>query len=344
MITYKTAETLNNVHKYKVSKFNDKMFLICNSAYSGRSLTIFDFETKHNKQIYKSGLYDIEEFSNNKLITSSINPEKTFIIDNNALKIIDLIIHLPGFEYENYFYCLSNYNNDFGYIKLDIKSLDVKRFWPSSFFCLNGISIVIKDNFLAKKEGIINFSNLDTGEIIWQKDYQFKITKIEVWNYELVFLDLLTSPNTILGIQTKDGNVLWQKTGIFLHIYDDFIYFISNPNHSTFIVKKIEPIKGIEQIFDLSIILEKNNLLLDVMKMEYVVKDNLIYFSFFYKKTLLIVNLKTLKQEWIHKIETNASWINEPRIVGNRLYVLDETNTLHIFEKEKIVNLKESSE
>ena len=72
MITYKIAETLNNVHKYKVSKFNDKMFLICNSAYSGRSLIIFDFETKHNKQIYKSGLYYIEEFSNNKLITSSI--------------------------------------------------------------------------------------------------------------------------------------------------------------------------------------------------------------------------------------------------------------------------------
>ena len=266
---------------------------------------------------------------NGDVIKSLFEKKKPLRIFNNQILMVNLISD-------------ESHNNTFEVSYLDILNFKETKGVNTKFF----FPILIDSNYCysqSSKKDICAISLLNS-EIIWQKEFLFVISKIEFWKQEIILFEILTSPNTILGIQTKDGNVLWQKTGIFLHIYDDFIYFISNPNHSTFIVKKIEPIKGIEQIFDLSIILEKNNLLLDVMKMEYVVKDNLIYFSFFYKKTLLIVNLKTLKQEWIHKIETNASWINEPRIVGNRLYVLDEANTLHIFEKEKVINLKASSE
>ena len=142
----------------------------------------------------------------------------------------------------------------------------------------------------------------------------------------------LFDKHIIIALSNKDGRVLWENPGWLLHIYDNTIYMIFNPDQNTLIVKKTDAVSGNVINYNLSEILKQNQLLGETM--QYTVVDDLIYFSFFYKKIVIIINLQTLQLQWLHQIQTNASWINEPRVDYNMLYILDSDNTLYIFEKE----------
>ena len=172
-----------------------------------------------------------------------------------------------------------------------------------------------------------NFSN----KLLWQKDFTNDIAKIEVWNEKVVVIELYDA-HTIVALSSDDGQLLWEQSGWLLHVYDNAIYMIYNPDPNILIVKKTDAVSGSVINYDLSEILKQNQLLGETM--QYTVVDNLIYFSFFYKKIVTIINLETLQLQWLHEIQTDASWIKEPGVEGNRLYVLDSNQTLHIFEKE----------
>jgi hypothetical protein len=227
-------------------------------------------------------------------------------------------------------FCIAKINTTKYWCKFDFKELDIIEKYPINHGT-NGIWKIINSKlFISLLQNKVFCHNLSSGDNVWQKEFDTNITKIEVWNERVVLLEPF-SKHIIIALSSDNGQLLWEHSGWLFHIFDNAVYMIFNPDFDTLVLKKID--SGNTQNYDLSEILKENQLLDHATRMQYAIVDNLIYFSFFYKKTVAIINLETLELEWLHQIQTNASWITEPKVESNRLYILDSDNTLHIFEK-----------
>lgn len=312
-------KTLSNVKFY----YQFKDYLIT----TGETINIYDsynLINSYNEDIYSSVL-----FSNFLVFQNTNGKEVKYIdLDNENFRI-----NILSFE-ENYYLfkydilenslLLKNTNGEiceFNSKLIKKKNTIISRY--SKFIDVN--------KYLNIEERSLLNKSLITGNTLWKKDFPSDIAKIEVWNEKAVVIELYDA-HTIIALSSDDGQLLWEQSGWLLHVYENAIYMIYNPNPNTLIVKITDAISGSVINYDLSEILKQNQLLGETM--QYTVVDNLIYFSFFYKKIVIIINLQTLELQWLHQIQTNASWINEPRVESSRLYILDSDNTLHIFEKE----------
>lgn len=246
---------------------------------------------------------------------------------NGEIKEIFLGDIFPISLFNDVLYCELYENNESFFCLLNIQSFKILKKWKFKGIRISKITqnVIICRN----KQGLIGLSSAK-GNKLWQKEFDTNITKIEVWNETAVLIELFDA-HTIIALSSENGQLLWEHSGWLLHIYDNAVYMIFNPDFDTLILKKID--SGNTQNYNLSEILKENQLLDHATRMQYTVVDNLIYFSFFYKKTFAIINLETLELEWLHQIQTNASWITEPKVDSNRLYILDSDNTLHIFER-----------
>ena len=57
-----------------------------------------------------------------------------------------------------------------------------------------------------------------------------------------------------------------------------------------------------------------------------------------------VLDYTTLNLEWFTEVKDRKAVIKDLQVTENKVYALDQGGQLFIFEKEKIVNLKESSE
>lgn len=248
---------------------------------------------------------------------------------NGEIRDVFLGDIFPISLFKDVLYCELYENNESFFCLLNIINFKIFKKWKFEDIRINKITqnIIICRN----TQGLIGL-NPSTGNTLWQKDFTHDIAKIEVWNEKVVVIELHDA-HTIIALSSDDGQLLWEQSGWLLHVHNNAIYMIYNPDSNILIVKKTDALSGSVINYDLSEILKQNQLLGETM--QYTVEDNLIYFSFFYKKIVTIINLETLQLQWLHQIQTDAGWIKEPRVEGNRLYVLDSDQTLHIFEKEE---------
>jgi hypothetical protein len=120
-----------------------------------------------------------------------------------------------------------------------------------------------------------------------------------------------------------------------LQIIDDKIYAVII-NHSTLKLVEYSPIeKSIE--FDLTKLIFKE--LGKIENFKYTIQDDIMYISVISRKILLVIDFKNCELIWRYDFtaptQPRSHWIDEPKVSGNRIYVLDEENTLHIFEREE---------
>ena len=220
---------------------------------------------------------------------------------------------------------------------------------------INGVnSILNKKTFLSTKENNLSCHQLENAEELWKLDVS-KLgeylhlkgsdheelrggTVHELYTYNTVLVALLRN-DTIIGVDSATGDVLWQKP-LFL--------FISRPvqlNDKLYHIITGVDVKNMLQVYDL----ETGKLEREVEITHPVLKENTFFTKRFINdkyialtatKTgeILVINHKTAIVEDYAKLPNLKEKIpidNIPQIHQNKVYQLDGEGTLHILEKEE---------
>ena len=199
--------------------------------------------------------------------------------------------------------------------------------WHNSF-----VKYFSKNNFISIFKSSLSYHNIINGDVLWEKVYSENIKSLEIWNEEIVLLELTgKSTNQINALNARSGSLIWEKDGGGMILKSDKLYFLEYSSTSQ-ILKQYNLKENTEQQYDLTkIIIDQFN---KIPYFLYEIKDNHMYISFTNEKTIVMIDLKTMLTEWVYKIETSAWQIDKPQIQGGNLYVLDSDKVLHIFEKE----------
>ena len=193
-------------------------------------------------------------------------------------------------------------------------------------------NILLKNN-LNLYNGIkfIRLSNYGTE--VWYREFSDDIHKLEVWD-EQVILGEISDINVhkIFALNVSDGSEIWCQTGGKLQLIKNDVYGVVH-TQTTLKIIQYNPTKN-KNINDYDITQIVFECFGSLPFFKYTINNHLLYLCFTVEKVILIIDLTDLQVKWLHKVETSADWIDEPRVEGNRLYVLDEKNTLHIFEND----------
>ncbi|RZK13322.1 MAG: hypothetical protein EOO43_18055 [Flavobacterium sp.] len=214
---------------------------------------------------------------------------------------------------------------------LEKKSNEIGRY--NTFFSLEKYFKIFGTN--------VSFNFIGSDIELWRKEFTADIAKIEVWNEEIVLV--ATHGNyitTILALKAETGEVIWEKPNMSLglQIQGDFVY-----SFTTFAFSCINVITGnIEYSYNLMEKFTENNFD-EVTNM--TISGEYVYFSGIHDTVISMWELATGNLVWHYRLypkenvgrDTDKMFIaagEAPKVVGNRLYQLDGSKTLHIFERE----------
>lgn len=213
------------------------------------------------------------------------------------------------------------------------------------------IDVISEMNFGYKdllKANFYHLHNLKNGEKIWSVDVnRFDIGKSKSMNLQITSTAILTQKRVcvcvcneklesyIIGLNLGDGKLVWQVEAGYFEVYQNYAYSFYLDYQKSVRLLKIDTETGNKEEFDLSEEYVKNNLPLDVGG--FTISDNYLYMSLYGTGYVIIFNLHTMQIENVIQIPiTKDAWqIDTPQVSGNRLYVRDQSNTLHIFEHDK---------
>ncbi|EWH11115.1 hypothetical protein KLA_16065 [Cellulophaga geojensis KL-A] len=215
-------------------------------------------------------------------------------------------------------------------------------------------SILNKKTFLSTKENNLSCHQLENAEELWKLDVsklgeyldlkgteheELRVGTVhELYTYNAILVALLRN-DTIIGIDSATGDVLWQKP-LFL--------FISRPvqlNDKLYHIITGVDVKNMLQVYDLA----TGKLEREVEITHPVLKENTFFTKRFINDTyialtatktgeILVINHKTAIVEDYAKLPNLKEKIpidNIPQVHQNKVYQLDGEGTLYILEKEE---------
>tara|TARA_R110000868_G_scaffold174660_1_gene411447 strand:+ start:931 stop:1944 length:1014 start_codon:yes stop_codon:yes gene_type:complete len=336
------------IYKANIRKISSQLILIEDK--------IFYIDDENNfcidGEIFLKGNYSISYSIKNKIALLDENNFKTILINaiNNKIENLDYVLILLN-DTNGIF--LSNENKKWNIIRVIKKNSEI----INNKFDLNLINKVLDNNtFLSKKENNLSCHQLENAEKLWRLDVS-KLgeylhlkgteheelragTVHELYNYNTILVALLRN-DTIIGIDSATGAVLWQKP-LFL--------FISRPvelNDKLYHIITGVDVKNMLQVYDLA----TGKLEREVEITHPVLKENTFFTKRFINDTyialtatktgeILVINHKTAIVENYAKLPNLKEKIpidNIPQVHQNKVYQLDGEGTLHIFEKEESI-------
>ncbi|MDO6853966.1 PQQ-binding-like beta-propeller repeat protein [Cellulophaga lytica] len=227
-------------------------------------------------------------------------------------------------------------------------------------FCKIGnkrITSILNNNFVCRTENILTSHNIENAEELWKLDVsklgeyldlkgteheELRVGTVhELYTYNAILVALLRN-DTIIGIDSATGDVLWQKP-LFL--------FISRPvqlNDKLYHIITGVDVKNMLQVYDLA----TGKLEREVEIIHPVLKENTFFTKRFINDTyialtatktgeILVINHKTAIIEDYAKLPNLKEKIpidNIPQVHQNKVYQLDGEGTLYIFEKEEKIS------
>ena len=137
----------------------------------------------------------------------------------------------------------------------------------------------------------------------------------------------------LIGLDMQTGSLLWHTKAYFLHQYHNgCIYtFHFADNKMNFCCIHLRD--GLYKEADLTQELLSHGIT-PTPSTGFCISEGQLYLSISYNKKVVILDLDLLKVLTVLPVDTEASWIETPQAHGNRLYVRDEQQTLHIYEKQ----------
>lgn len=184
----------------------------------------------------------------------------------------------------------------------------------------------------------LSYNDIITNAELWRSEFTDNIQKIEVWEEKVVLIELVgQNENKIIALNAEKGTEVWQTQGAKLQIINNKIYGV-RLNHSQLKIIEYNPLDvGNSKEYDLTKLIFE--ILGKTENFQYTIQDDIIYISITSRKTLLVIDLLSSQLIWRYDFAPSAQprshWIEEPKVSGNRIYVLDEEKTLHIFERDK---------
>ncbi|ADY28664.1 PQQ-binding-like beta-propeller repeat protein [Cellulophaga lytica] len=232
--------------------------------------------------------------------------------------------------------------------------LSGKLIWKKEWIEDSQLFVINESYFLSKNENYLSFCNLWSGEVLWKLDVsklgeylhlkgteheELRVGTVhELYTYNAILVALLRN-DTIIGIDSATGDVLWQKP-LFL--------FISRPvqlNDKLYHIITGVDVKNMLQVYDLA----TGKLEREVEITHQVLKENTFFTKRFINDTyialtatktgeILVINHKTEIVEDYAKLPNLKEKIpidNIPQVHQNKVYQLDGEGTLYILEKEE---------
>jgi outer membrane protein assembly factor BamB len=260
------------------------------------------------------GLYSLFDSELNEILTKQIRFKEFQLVDNKFL-LLSLDMNYSTLERKSAIYNIENenivYETDYNKGMLD--SVDGK-----SFFIIE-TKKVSKINL--KNKTIDWFVNIDNGDTIPNLIYSNDKVAI-IGFYEKEYL-------VAFNIQT--GEIVWEKSDITKgKLVEKNIIYGFLINYAEFSLedgKKIKSFIKRDYFEEIGIETQRSN---------YVLIDNHIITTDWRKGKIGAFNINTFKFDWVYEVD-NVSFpsANPIRYSEPYLYVQDNNNTLHIFEKSK---------
>jgi hypothetical protein len=193
----------------------------------------------------------------------------------------------------------------------------------------------------------LSLFSIDTSEYIWEKDLDNKNqirTIIGVQNNQLI---VFLSERQLISINTENGETLWEIPDFLLqfpkdefaglhwywHLEDGYLYILK---HRHYIMVNIDTLK-------VELLWENTDKTYSITHCTYT--DDMVCFTAcnepeIQPSLLGVFNRKTLNIDWLYESDIfqrdkYGSFNQAPQTDGEKLYFLDSTGVLHIFEKEE---------
>lgn len=295
---------------------------------------------------------------NNNLITNNTEQIKLYFSDK-SINLEGTFRLANGFLVDEFYFNIGKVNKERKTYVINLESGEINDF-PSKPYYPHQILKKDKAFIFSQK---IEFYNPFSGEVFWNKDISelLKTTNTEIYgkpqiiNNKLFFFlfdsSHLTDERITLCLDVETKEVLWEskKFGGWLTTFEDKIYAIKDKqvqilNPETFEVTNLDLQEQL-LVLDKKTHKPEDQMIWQIpfsfSSSTYVIKDNHLYFTQEKNSTVGIIDLKTKELLWHTDIEINSGdiipIITDIKVHGTRLYILDSSNTLHIFEKDKII-------
>lgn len=212
--------------------------------------------------------------------------------------------------------------------RLDLESYELSdllkeafRLWGSNGHDVYGVKI-------GKGQEIYSINSIN-GRINWHHDFGTDLSG-KVMSYEKVIL--VVGRTRLFGLNTKDGNVLWQKeSNHLLQLYEgrvinvDMGYYreISSDTGETMVEHEMKPEY------------EKHGFTVTGPLGAFTVTDTHVFIVHAMGCKMGCINRSTGKIDWSVEVgEGKVTLPHAPIVYRDKLYVLDEEGTLHVYDRE----------
>lgn len=337
---------------FKVSdiKQSENIVIIYNAKDNFYQVSLFKDNVNINnfeKPISTEGLIKdvIYSYKDKEIIKSSLyNSEREVIMSN----VNNAKIYLPTKVIINVENILENKGVHF-YIGENV--------WYLEFEDIHHHLCVLKENFLGyrgfKNKNIIKVRNLYTGELLWEIDItklqeQFPIKYPVIKEFdppqpqqENLHLELITHENLLIfstslqrtfAFNIQTGELVWRKEnfGGELMIHENHLlqFFSLKLKAEIIDIFTGELVEEISYFDEFKTISKKNRT--SVYYRHIIHEDSIIFVD--NSGSIIFLNLKTKKIDWYTHFE-HGGIRQYPVLQGDFMYILDDKNALHIFEK-----------
>lgn len=253
---------------------------------------------------------------------------------------LDFDLNLPGIQTDTVYYGSTIHKNKPSILTFSFESKTLSNVYPTKY----GAVKVYRHNFyLTFFSGELFFFSFENAEdpiwvfnpkVVFKEANEMFLTGYPDIIGEIVVTNVtLDGTNHLVGLKTTTGEVLWQ-----IHCYQFFaslqetIYTFKMGNGIMELLT-IEANSGQYTRVNISETVRSANLVLDP-RIGFCVVEGYMYLSFFYQKKVAVLNLSTLEIEFVQPVPTDTDWIGSPVVKGDRIYILDERKTYHVFERE----------
>ena len=295
-------------------------------------------ETQHNLSKFKPNkLYSFSQFSKITLIDDQLGVViANYQLNFKPIKVIDGQIFGTSFI-----------KNELNQNKFQVYSWNENDGLSLEFSTDDFIGILITDKNIICQKGYHYFNcfNIESKD----KQYQFDIRDLlegestrlsgDIIEYKKLILISISNREKkgIYAIDIETGEVVNQTNDVggFLKLANDLLYINSDYVITTLNPNTFDYIKT-----DYTSILEPKGLHLGRRNLEKIVNNHFYFVSESGRSetaTIGIIDLDTKELVWQTQIpiEKGSYWISKIEVIDNRLLVLTQGGTLHIFEREE---------
>ncbi len=195
------------------------------------------------------------------------------------------------------------------------------RLWGSNDNYVFGVKI-------GKGQEIYSIDSLN-GSINWYHDFGTDLSGKVLSHGEVV---LVVGKSKLFGVNAKSGKILWQReSNHLLQLYGDRVINV-DMNH----YREISPYTGETLVeYGMKSEYEQHGFTVTGPLGAFTVTDTHIFIVHTMGYKMGCINRNTGKIDWSVEVgEGKVTLPNAPIVYGNKLYVLDDEGTLHVYEKE----------